>query len=144
MSVAPSRKSLMLFLALVAPTLSAGDLKSKYDVIGHPSTPQQIADREAKYKAENEAKVLAKSACMRYIRNNINDPSSADFPDPLESGSQAQGVKQKNGRWKVTFTGRAKNQFNALILVKFQCIVEPIEDEGKQYLMIVSAKQLAI
>ena len=142
MSVAPSRKSLMLFLALVAPTLSAGDLKSKYD-LGPKISPQEMAANEAKYKAQDEARVFAKSTCIRYIRKNINDPSSAEFPEtPWELSSQAQGVKQKNDTWKVTFTGRARNQFNALILVKFQCIVKPIMLEGEQNMMIVSAKQL--
>lgn len=144
MSVATSSASCILFLALVAPAISSADLKSKYD-LGPKISQQQMDANEAKYKAEDAARGYAKSMCIRYIRNNINDPSSAEFPETDgERRLQAQGVKQKNGTWKVTFTGRARNQFNALILVKFQCIVQPLMYEGEQSLMIVSAKQVGV
>lgn len=139
-------KSALLLIIFATSSFAADDLKSKYDVIGGPkATPQEIAAKEAKQKAEEDTRDFAKHACINYVQKNINDPSSAQFPKTTEDRQmQAVGVKQKNGTWKVTFTGRARNQFNAMIIVKFQCIVEPIVHDGTKSMMIVSAKQLGV
>ena len=133
------KRTFCIALAIVT---TAAVAESKYD-LGPKLSPQEIAAKEAAQKAEDAERDFAKSACIYYVKRRLNDPSSAEFPvGEEERARDARGVKQKNGSWKVTFTGRARNGFNAIVRTTFQCEVSPVEVDGKKNMMVTSSKQV--
>lgn len=130
-----------IVLFLIVTSASAAST-SKYD-LGPRISDQEIAANEAKQKIVDDERNLMKAACINYVKLRLNDPSSAQLPQTTDDRkNQSIAVKQKNGSYKVTFTGRAKNQFNALILVKFQCSVKPIKLDGDNAALVLSSKQI--
>lgn len=137
-----TRNLFIVMTLLITSTAWAGS--GKYDVIGGPKmTPQEIAARDAKQKAEDEERDSAKLACIYYVKKHLNDPDSAEFPvGEIERRLHSKAIKQKNGTWKVTFTGRARNQFNALVMASFQCVINKVVIDGENYTHVISSKQI--
>lgn len=68
-------------------------------------------------KTEAQLRDLAAGACIMITEKQLNDPKSAEFPLARDAGV----TKTKDGLWKVSFDGRAKNGFGALMLKTFRC-----------------------
>lgn len=75
-------------------------------------TPAQKA-AEALQREENGAR----GACMLFIKQQLHDPSSADFE------TSAFTEKKKDGSWTVQRHLRAKNKLGALVLGVYECRV---------------------
>jgi len=93
-----------------------------------PAQPQdsQPAPTSAKQKAAEEVKAradklnLARSACERFAKKTLRDPSSAEFED---SGTYwAKEIKPDTYRVQVRF--RAKNDANAMAQKVVDCVVQ--------------------
>jgi hypothetical protein len=78
-------------------------------------TPAQVALQAA--EAERSQRLNAAGACIMLTQRSLNDPSSAEFPLAQDAGV----TKTKDGLWKVSFDGRAKNGFGALMRKTFRC-----------------------
>lgn len=62
-------------------------------------------------------------ACKESIKNNLHDPSSAQFPDK----SDFKVIRVENSQsYDVIVSVRAKNAFNALRLSRFKCEIREI------------------
>jgi len=62
----------------------------------------------------------ARGACRSYVKNALNDPSSADW----EPGFTWNVIDHGGGRWTVYPRLRANNTFGAMIATVFECEVQ--------------------
>ncbi len=75
---------------------------------------------------EGDIAQSAKALCRRAVPQAMNDPDSVEFVDP----SQWPVTIGKDHRHVVRMRLRAKNAFNATILVEMDCLVE---DRGVEW-----------
>ncbi len=64
-----------------------------------------------------QADTTARYACKQFVEQSLDDPGTAD----LSSWTAGSVEKLKSGVIRVRFRGRARNAFNALRLVTFEC-----------------------
>jgi len=82
-------------------------------VPSHNDQTSPTATKQEKPDPESSAR----GACMLFIKQVLNDPSSAEFGH----SSEAVVYQEKNGVWVVQRRLRAKNAFNALVLTTYEC-----------------------
>ncbi len=62
----------------------------------------------------------APGACMLFIKQVLNDPDSAQFPNSSNAIVEVVG----ENTFKVKYPLRAKNKFNALVKTTFECHIK--------------------
>jgi hypothetical protein len=70
----------------------------------------------------------AEYQCRSFIRSNLHDPASAEFPL-----GRFVSEKQPDGSWVVVREVRAPNGFNAMRLANFSCKVSYSGSPDQQY-----------
>lgn len=71
------------------------------------------------HAAETNLELNARFACRQFIARHLHDPDSADF----SQWTTAAVTRGEHGIFKVVMRIRAKNAFNALRIVRMQCIL---------------------
>ena len=82
---------------------------------GGSDAPTEVAEEP------RDPSLGARGACREFVRRILNDPDSAQW----EPGTSWERAELEDGKWIVYPELRARNAFNALILSRFECIVEP-------------------